>query len=551
MKPAFLKQHRGLLALLLAFLAVRLVLIATWQSHADEDDSAVGIMAIHVLKGHPHWAGYYGQAYANGETVMAWLAAPWMAAIGIGVPGLRLGAVTISCATLILVFVLARREFGEKVALASAALFAFATPLAEWHAKSRGGYVAMLFSITLLYLLLFRTVFHDRRHPRDYAALGAVAALTFWIQALALPHVACVVLILLADAFSRRSFPGFAWFAAGALVGLLPLALGPELPHQSRGVAEVIRQNLDLAALASPHDMIAVFTRKLPAFFMPQNADAIAASIPATARLECRKVLLLAAYLAWRERKGLLGLASSFALRCGVSESSSPRAVLIFALAFPLFAFVLGGRRAATARYLLPIFPAAAICCALAVADLAGWRDSDSPRPGLSAGRLIGIAFLSTLLALGVFSNLSMIGRNRVCEGVQTTPASGFTDVMSGGIHTTTVVRFLLAQNVTRVLAGNFLCSRLVFESGERIIAAPPAHLSRVSGYDQQVQDADRIGLIFHERDFWSRVFIEWCGRDKAMQIGPYTVILLSEEQTQEFLEIRGSGRIIHLADGY
>ena len=132
--------NRAMVALIAATVALKVAILLTSQRWADADESVIGVMALHILHMGARPIYFWGQNYGGGGAIEAYLAAPLFGLFGSSSIVLKLVPALIFVATSILLFVMARPLYGETVALASTALFAFGSPLAQWFAKARGGY---------------------------------------------------------------------------------------------------------------------------------------------------------------------------------------------------------------------------------------------------------------------------------------------------------------------------------------------------------------------------------------------------------------------------
>jgi hypothetical protein len=194
----------------------RLVL---WRSHAgalDGDEAVWGLMARHVLHGHPT-TFMWGQAY--GGTLETIFSAPLVGLFPGSTVALRVVPVALTAVAAVLVWRVGLRTVGEPAATAAAILFWLWPSYSIWKSmRAHGFYGTGIVASLLVILLVLRLDAHATR--RDAALLGFVVGVGLWQSAQLLP----IALVAAAWLVWRR--PGALRLAplalACAFVGFLP-----------------------------------------------------------------------------------------------------------------------------------------------------------------------------------------------------------------------------------------------------------------------------------------------------------------------------------------
>src|SRR5438128_4506016 len=162
----------GLVAALLAGLALRLAVIASPLGEIDGDEAVVGLMARHIAFLGERPVFYWGQPYLG--SLEAFTAAPFFRVFDSSTPLLKLVPTAYSLGFLALSAILARRVFGVPVALATAAYLALPPAMwAVWSTKARGGYAELLF---LSQAVLLATLALAAPRARRLAVSGGIRA---------------------------------------------------------------------------------------------------------------------------------------------------------------------------------------------------------------------------------------------------------------------------------------------------------------------------------------------------------------------------------------
>jgi 4-amino-4-deoxy-L-arabinose transferase-like glycosyltransferase len=448
--------------LLGAAIVLRLALLWTSERLLDGDEAVVGVMARHVAYQHELPLFFWGQPYGGGAAIEAYLAAiPFLL---FGPNGIALKAVPLAftIASWILAYALVRRCAGEAAALAATALLAFGTPALEVSLKGRGGYAELPFFI-LLALTLFERLPSGRRYA---AALGLTCGIAYYSQELILPFLLVLGIAVL---WSRRHV---AVVAAGAVIGLLPL-LAYNATHHWANIDYIWRHGAQWHASAA-HAWYAL-TFAAPALFQPHNIDGYPPALFENAYLEA--VLYALLFVLWAAQRN--------ARRHAVESVLAAHVVLHTAL------FALSEWSAMSPRYLFPIFPSLAILGGIAVV-----------RARLPQAVRVALALAPPLL--GIATAALSVGLPFVVDDVHTRGGARIeADVAEDSLPRAMAI--LQAAHVTRVRTTYFTQWRLIFESGERVIASSggldPGAL-RYPPFDREVAREHRPAIILHKLSY-------------------------------------------------
>src|SRR2546430_10809652 len=119
---ALAAMSRPVIAVVLAAVAFRAVLIAVGTPPTNSDEATMGLAAVHIGAGHDQPVWFYGQAYMG--TLEAYLAAPFVALFGPHTAVLRLPLLLLYAAFLLLMFRLTRAVFSAGLAWFTVGLLA-------------------------------------------------------------------------------------------------------------------------------------------------------------------------------------------------------------------------------------------------------------------------------------------------------------------------------------------------------------------------------------------------------------------------------------------
>jgi len=225
--------HTWLDVIVLLGAALRLYFLFATQWLIEGDEAAVGLQALHILRGErPIF--FPGQAYLG--NLESYVAAAAFALLGVSNFALKLAPLAFALAFIFLCFQIGKQIFHDERIGLMAALAAAIAPayFVMWSVKARGGFIESLVYAQLAWLWFDRWLApkSDALPPRRLSGLvfGLVAGYTFWMNPLSVYLLAPLALIALLHAPRhwrawRNAIPGVVGAALGLFVGLLPLLL--------------------------------------------------------------------------------------------------------------------------------------------------------------------------------------------------------------------------------------------------------------------------------------------------------------------------------------
>jgi hypothetical protein len=192
-------------------------MVAVGTPSLDSDESTIGLAALHISQGRDFPIYFYGQHYMG--TIQAYLAAPFVAALGPTVVALRIPLLLLYAAFLVLMYALVRRVFSPGLAVATIGLLALGSDrVVRDDTFANGGYAESAPMIAGLLLLTYLLV--TRAVTRWYAYLGwgVLFGLIVWNHWLGLPYLLGAALLLgAARVLTRRTvLLAFGGVVAGA-----------------------------------------------------------------------------------------------------------------------------------------------------------------------------------------------------------------------------------------------------------------------------------------------------------------------------------------------
>jgi hypothetical protein len=213
------------LALGLAGLTYRLVLVLRTVPGANSDEATMGLAAIHIAGGKGLPVYLYGQHYMG--TLEAYLAAPLFAVFGASTELLRLPLLGLYAAFVYLMYRLTRQLYSPWLATFTVGLLAPGSDrVVREQATAQGGYPEIKVTAALLLVLAVALGQGlDRRRWLRWLAFGAfglVAGLSVWADWLVLPYLAAAGAVLLMGCW-RELLRRLGLMLGGFAVGVLPL----------------------------------------------------------------------------------------------------------------------------------------------------------------------------------------------------------------------------------------------------------------------------------------------------------------------------------------
>lgn len=448
-----------LAALLLVGLLLRLAILLSPLGELDGDEAVVGLMARHIAFVGERPVFYWGQPYLG--SLEAFTAAPLFRVFDSSTLLLKLVPTAYSLGFLVLSALLARRLFGDRPALATAAYLALPPAMwAVWSTKARGGYAELLFLGEAL--LLVTLWWSERPSDRRGAVLwGLLAGLAIWTHLLAVVYVLPCVVYLGLQRRLRLRVVGLS--LVGTAIGLLPLLID----NLSGGF-------LTIRALLQPPDLPLDPLAQLGRFFRVGLPVLAGLGQPTTSAAMFdadwlnRPAGHLSIALAFLVLLGLALAVHRRALVClvrggGSSGGAEPALLLLLAVCVPpVVALTRFGFFVSEPRYALPLYSAVP----LVVAAL--WR---LPRTWRLAG-------LTALLALNVASLVTTEERLwRPEDAVDSTVATR-----------ADLVRYLVSQDRHQMYTDYWVGYPVMFETRETVLAYVIS-----GGFNRYVPPADNV----------------------------------------------------------
>jgi 4-amino-4-deoxy-L-arabinose transferase-like glycosyltransferase len=215
-----------LLGVLVVAAALRLPGLASLPADVHGDEAACGIEARLVLD-HGNSLNVFDVGWAGLPHLAYGLSAPFMAAFGDDLYGLRTASAFFGIASVLLTFLLAGRLFSERVATVAAFLLA----AAAWHVHfSRTGFHYVQATFATVFLLYFAATALETKNPLDFLLAGFGAGLCWivYFGARLSPLIAALYVchrVLREPGLVKRIAPGLAVTAAGVGVFLAPFCV--------------------------------------------------------------------------------------------------------------------------------------------------------------------------------------------------------------------------------------------------------------------------------------------------------------------------------------
>jgi len=477
-------------AILALALGLRVAILATSQRYLRSDEAVVGIMAKHIVTCGARPIFLYGQAYGGGHAIVAYIAAPLFHLFGRSAILLTAITAAFSVANVVLLYLLLRRYYSPALGLAASLLYAVLAPV-TYTSMLVNGATETLFLCLLGLHAFFRMFYEGRPSAVSALALGATCGLACWSMDFAAAYPVLYVVVLVAAGrsllFHWKMLPGL----AGFLAGWSPVLIY-DVTHEWAHVGKMLGRGsgqwigprfLDAFGSLWVHDLAGFFYWEIDDF--PRG-------IPWTSWAQ---YVVFAAALVWavvRYGPRVRDMAvRGRGARAWEPSRVRPEVMPLLYIAVYLFLYCLSGFSAAgrrTPRYLLPLYPLAAVPMAAFVLDLC--------RKG-RAWRVPGIGAAVVLVAAALYQDSRLIGPPRHHEH----------HVLTSGEGIRGVARFLEGKGIRYAFAPYEIQWRLVFESDERVIAscAGISPIDRYAAYDRAVLGAvarDAPYAFVFRRDF-------------------------------------------------
>ncbi len=447
--PTEPELHRGLVvAVAVAGLALRMIILATPLGRPDADEVLSGLMARHVGTGTFPWF-VWGQHY--GGTIELLPVALSMRLFGDSALAMRLPTVVLGAVNCVVLWRVAARVLSPRRAQVAALLMWLGPAAAVWLGVREQLFYPPTVLLGLL-VVLFALRTRETTGVADYAGLGLVLGVGVWtspnVVYFALPAAVIVLHPLDWRRRSRELVRGGAAVALTAAVGALPW-----LVDNATNSFAALRSGGAFPVIGTyPGRWLYFFTDGLPALLGFRELFTyrwLAGPIGVAAYLGVLGLLLWAAAIAVR-RVAWDGLG-----------------FVVFPFVFASIPWVMDDPNG---RYLFYVVPFVAVLLARVV----GGR------------RTAALALALTLAVTG-------LGLQRI-YAVSELESTGFRVGNVGDLGS--VIAVLDRERIGAVYGDYWVAYRLDFETAERIVAAPAWGVERYEPYTRRVQGSARVAWV-------------------------------------------------------
>jgi hypothetical protein len=490
--------------ILLAGTALRAWILASPLGEVDADESVVGLMALHIQAGELP-AFYWGQPYLGSLEAYLMAAAFWLAGPSNLVLKIVPGLVYLGFA--VLVFLGARRDYGDGVALSSLAYLALPPSfLALWSIKARGGYVELLALGQALTVMTAWVTEQRSRRPWRFGLLGLLSGLLLWTHVLGLIYVVPAALHLAVRL--RRAILGtplLAWVTC-LLIGGMP-ALVYNLQHDWETLTalsttgttlEAFQENLRALLRIGLPIIVGLGQATSSPLLLAESWRQWPASWPWVPPLLL--AILLIAILPSLQAV-LAPVRRCVSGRDEERQADDPNPTALFGLAVltltpPLVSLGRFGELVAEPRYALPLYAAVPLFAAAALRlSSGGWALPTTRRRARGHGghsppypAPIPVLVIGCVFAINAWSLMSADPRLNL-----PTTAAG-----SNQANRRELIGYLESRGLTEVYADYWLAYPLMFESQEHILASVTSGgYDRLGSYAYFVAVSQRPAFVF------------------------------------------------------
>lgn len=430
----------ALFLIVLAALGLRLVLLLTCLNTVNADQAVLGLMGRHILKGHffiYFWENKYCGAF------IAYLAALNFKLFGVSILSFKLATFPLVAISVVYGYKLAAAIYGRAAGLLTGLILA-APPVFVilFSVSPHGTYAETLaFGPLILYLTyIIAGMDEDAGLKTQISLLGFVSGFACWLSPLITPFLLTSWLVLW-----FRSGPAvkkqFFRFALCFIIGAAPLLIynqqHPFATFLSLGSRPFDISKADLRADLASRGLFLTLLKYLVSYLrgLPASFLHVCVNIPdifklansLTEKIRILHVVLSAAYLV-----PLIYFVSKIRKP---GRENIPACLALFSLAFAILGFL------DNPRFLLPLWPAAAIFLAAALVRLYNFS------------RPLAVSLLAVVLGINLWGGL-------LCLNVKAPPYGKLAD-------------HLLSKNLLRGYAGYWTAYPVTFVSGETVIVSP------------------------------------------------------------------------------
>jgi hypothetical protein len=429
-------------------LGLRLYLVFAGKVTADADECIVGLMARAIAAGLEHPLYFWGQRYGAGAGIEAHLLALLFLVKGSGAMLIKLLGLALWTVLVITTWRVGGLLFGPRAGWLTLLLMSASPQMALWSMKVRGGHVTALIALMLALGAFGRAwaALQDegqgRRALALTAAAGALTTLAGWLQPVAAPAAAVILIGVGVALLFRQRFAPLAAMGAGAaaVLALAVIALPASAPHFF-GPAFSPHPGAHSAPVRALATLAGTFAVHLDASLLDQPDQALVAI-----------AVQVLAVLVW---SGLLLVALVYnGLDLADDEDGErlPALILMAAVVVTPAVVIVAARAWCEPRHLLALYPCGALLMARAAARMA----DDLP--------VFSRAAVGTAIAAGLLVSAAMLGETRTYN-----PSS------SAGLDlgsTASTIHLLQAHRINRVFCADAEFKwNLIFASREQVIA--------------------------------------------------------------------------------
>ncbi|HCI82387.1 MAG TPA: hypothetical protein DHW02_22160 [Ktedonobacter sp.] len=250
------------LAVLIAAIALRVVLLALGWPPTDSDEGTMGIMALRIAYSHQHPFVFYGQNYMG--TLEAYIGAFLFHFTGPSLFVLRLSVIFFVTIFFISTYLLASLLYSRRIALITLILLTFGSIyVLTRETLSTGGSTQTLAFGSIAFLLSAWLSYSYRRGTLwrtkllrfiGYTGWGLVLGLGFWSDMIVLPYFAGAVLLMCIFCW-RDLLWSWVGVVAGFIVGAYPVLSYSLHAGKSQGVLTTLFGLFHGGATQAPHTL--------------------------------------------------------------------------------------------------------------------------------------------------------------------------------------------------------------------------------------------------------------------------------------------------------